>query len=154
MDPQQFFTARQSRRSVLRQIGTLVGASLALDAFTSNNPGGVLTKGDLSSINHILVACQENRSFDTYFGYYPRAGSFGVPSNYTQPDGHGGKIKPYHAPGPFSANPSHACQAIHKGGDNGAMTGFFTTIARAALDYIDGSTLNYYKRLASYFTLS
>src|SRR5690349_12622633 len=101
MDPQQFFTARQSRRSVLRQIGTLVGASLTLNACTStsNNPVVPLTKGDLSSINHILVACQENRSFDTYFGYYPGAGSFGVPSNYTQPDGHGGRIKPYHAPG-------------------------------------------------------
>src|SRR5258708_8546024 len=129
MDPQQFFTARQSRRSVLRKIGTLVGAGLTLDACTStsNNPGGVSTKGDLSSINHILVACQENRSFDTYFGYYPRAGSFGVPSNYTQPDGHGGKIKPYHSPGPLSANPSHSCQAIHMLWDKFPMIGFHTT---------------------------
>ncbi len=155
MEPQRFFNARQSRRSVLRQIGTLVGASLTLNACTSasNNPAGAATKGDLSSIKHILVACQENRSFDTYFGYYPRAGAFGVPSNYTQPDGRGGKIKPYHARGSFSANPSHAWQAIHSEWDNGAMDGFYTTDGKGALEYYNGSNLNYYYALANSFTL-
>ena len=155
MDPHQFFTARQSRRSVLRQIGTLVGASLTLDACTStsNNPVVTLTKGDLSSIKHILVACQENRSFDSYFGYYPRAGSFGVPSNYTQPDGRGGRIKPHHAPGPVSANPSHSWQPIHREWDNGAMDGFYTTNGIGALEYYDGSNLHYYYALADSFTL-
>ncbi len=155
MDPQQFFTVRQSRRSVLRQICTLVGASLTLDACTStsNNPVVRSTKGDLRSIKHILVACQENRSFDSYFGYYPRAGSFGVPSNYTQPDGRGGRIKPQHAPGPFSANPSHSWQPIHREWDNGAMDGFYTTNGRGALEYYDGSNLKYYYALADSFTL-
>ena len=155
MDPQQFFTARQSRRSVLRQIGTLVGASLTLDACTStsNNPVVTLTKGDLSSIKHILVACQENRSFDSYFGYYPRAGSFGVPSNYTLPDGRGGRIKPHHAPRTVSANPSHSWQPIHREWDNGAMDGFYTTNGSGALGYYDGSTLPYYYALADAFTL-
>src|SRR5260370_6988215 len=128
MEPQRFFNARQSRRSVLRQIGTLVGASLTLNACTSasNNPAGASTKGNLSSINHILVACQENRSFDTYFGYYPRAGPFGVPSNYTQPDGRGGKIKPYHARGSFSANPSQAWHTIHIHSANAPMDALYT----------------------------
>jgi phospholipase C len=155
MDPQPFFTARQSRRSVLRQICTLVGVSLTLDACTSssNNPVVRSTKGDLRSIKHILVACQENRSFDSYFGYYHRAGSFGVPSNYTQPDGRGGRIKPQHAPGPFSANPSHSWQPIHREWDNGAMDGFYTTNGRGALEYYDGSDLKYYYALADSFTL-
>src|SRR5258708_33058210 len=88
MDPQQFFNARQSRRSVLRQIGTLVGASLTLNACTctSNNPAGAATKGDLSSIKHILVACQENRRFYTYFGYYTCAVPIYIPTKYTQHD--------------------------------------------------------------------
>jgi phospholipase C len=92
MDLQQFFNARQSRRTVLRQIGALAGASFALNACSSTNPTVAPAKSDLNSINHILIACQENRSFDTYFGYYPRAGAFGVPPDYSQPDGHGGKV--------------------------------------------------------------
>ena len=92
MDPREWFTIRQSRRKALRNLGILAGAGLAIDA-------GVLAAGkvaadDLSGnanpINHILIACQENRSFDHYFGYYPHAGSFGIPANYSQPDGNGG----------------------------------------------------------------
>jgi hypothetical protein len=43
-------------------------------------------------IQRIIVACQENRSFDTYFGYYANAGAFGVPPGYTQPNGSGGIV--------------------------------------------------------------
>src|SRR5215471_8941794 len=46
-------------------------------------------------IQHVVVACQENRSFDHYYGFAPFAGQFGVPAGYSQPDGQGGSVLPY-----------------------------------------------------------
>ncbi len=77
MDLQQVFSAHQSRRDVLRTLGMLAGIGLTLDACNSNNPPPP-QKGSLDSIKHVLIMSQENRTFDTYFGYYPRAGKFGV----------------------------------------------------------------------------
>src|SRR5260370_12449850 len=87
MDFQHWLNSRQSRRNVLRQLGMLAGASLFLDACTTTPPPVVTKpKGIADGIQHILVACQENRSFDTYFGYYPKAGRFGGPSGNSHPD--------------------------------------------------------------------
>ena len=55
----------QSRRELLKQIGTVGGASLALY-------GGMFATEHFSAhagaaanpINHVIVACQENRTFD------------------------------------------------------------------------------------------
>src|SRR6266513_1313835 len=46
-------------------------------------------------IEHIIIDCQENRSFDHYFGFAPFAGPYGVPPGYTQPDGQGGTVAPF-----------------------------------------------------------
>src|SRR5205814_654609 len=102
MDLQQWFSRRQSRRSVLQQLAILTGASatvgtgiygisqaLAIDPMRRRKPRPTpvptattatatpTAPGNASSITHVLVACQENRTFDTYFGYYPKAGAFG-----------------------------------------------------------------------------
>ena len=157
MDPREWFTIRQSRRKALRNLGILAGAGLAIDA-------GVLAAGkvaadDLSGnanpINHILIACQENRSFDNYFGYYPHAGSFGIPANYSQPDGNGGTVTPQHINYPFSGitDISHTWQSIHSEWDTGAMDGFYTADGSDALGYYDGSDLQYYYAAADAFTL-
>ncbi len=66
MDLQQFFNKRQSRRRVLRQFGMLAGMSLALDACSSNTPSPPSTSTPLDPIQHVIIACQENHSFDTY----------------------------------------------------------------------------------------
>src|SRR5579864_7580862 len=111
MDLQQFFLKHQSRRSVLRQFGMLAGMSLALDACSWSNPFPTRTstsEGGLDSIQHVVIACQENRTFDEYFGYYPRAGKFGVPSNYSQPDGRGGMADPVHFLSPTSEDIDHS----------------------------------------------
>ena len=157
MDPREWFTIRQSRRKALRNLGILAGAGLTIDA-------GVLAAGkvaadDLSGnanpINHILIACQENRSFDHYFGYYPHAGSFGIPANYSQPDGNGGTVTPRHTSYPFSglSDISHTWQSIHSEWDKGAMDGFYTTDGSEAMGYYDGSDLQYYYAVADAFTL-
>jgi len=148
MDLQQFFNKRQSRRKVLRQFGVLAGMSLTFDACSGNSPSPPL---DL--IHHVIIACQENHSFDAYFGHYPRAGKFGIPSNYSQPDGRGSTVKPYHFSSPPSTDIGHTWLSIHNEWNHGAMDGFFTTDGPAALGYFDGSDLAYYYALANSFTL-
>src|SRR5579885_1501538 len=131
------FRGRQSRRRVLRNLSVLAGAGLALGGgyglarrVAASVAGPQVSSGP---IDHILLACQENRSFDTYFGYYSRAGSFGVPRGYTQPDGHGGSVSPHHFLLPFSGDPAHSWQSIHSEWKRGRMDGFYTTNGKTAL---------------------
>src|SRR5713101_530642 len=152
MDLQQWFSVRQSRRRAIRNLSILAGIGLSIDA-------GVFAAREVSAssqsnpIGHILIASQENHSFDTYFGYYPRAGAYGVPHGYSQPDGHGGTVTPHHYFFPFVWDTSHTWQDIHREWDKGAMDGFYTTDGSDALGYYDGSDLTYYYALADAFTL-
>jgi phospholipase C len=156
MDLQQFFHQRRSRRSVLRQFSALGGVSLTLSACSWNDflhLTPTSTPTTLNPIQHVIVACQENRSFDHYFGYYHNAGIFSVPLTFDQPDGKKGRAQPHHLPGPVSQDINHTWQAIHSEWDHGAMDGFFTTDGSNALGYYDGSDLPYYYALADSFTL-
>jgi phospholipase C len=155
MDLRQWFSMRLSRRRAIRNLGILAGAGLSIDAgiFAASRVAAEMYAGNSNPINHILIACQENHSFDNYFGYYPRAGAFGVPSNYSQPDGNGGTVTPHHDFLPIGFDPSHTWQSIHSEWNNGAMDGFYTTDGSDALNYYDGSDLSYYYGLADAFTL-
>jgi phospholipase C len=155
MDLRQWFSKRLSRRRAIRNLGILAGAGLSIDAgiFAASRVAAETQTGTSNPIDHILIASQENHSFDNYFGYYPRAGAFGVPANYSQPDGNGGKVTPQHAFLPIGADPSHTWQSIHSEWNKGAMDGFYTTDGSAALNYYDGSDLSYYYSLADAFTL-
>src|SRR5437763_13659383 len=99
MDLRQWFNMRLSRRRAIRNLGILAGAGLSIDAgiFAASKVTAEKYVGNTNPINHILIVCQENHSFDNYFGYYPRVGAFGVPSNYSQPDGNGGTVTHQHA---------------------------------------------------------
>ena len=154
MDFQHWLNSRQSRRDVLRQLGMLAGASLLLDG-CMNQSAPVVTKpkGFDDGIQHILLASQENRSFDTYFGYYPKAGKFGVPKGYSQSDGKGGKVTPHHFALGITGDANHSWQAIHSEWNKGKMDGFALTDGTTALGYFDGSDLGYYYALADAFTL-
>src|SRR6476646_4958957 len=48
-------------------------------------------------IRHIIVACQENRSFDHYLGYAPQVqvAGFGPRPGYGQPGGTSGFVTPF-----------------------------------------------------------
>ncbi len=155
MDLRQWFTTRLSRRRAIRNLGILAGAGLSIDAgiFAASKVTAEKYASNPSPIDHILIACQENHSFDNYFGYYPRSGAFGVPSNYSQPDGNGGTITPHHSLFPIEADPSHTWQSIHSEWNKGVMDGFYTTDGSGALSYYDGSDLTYYYSVADTFTL-
>jgi len=151
MDMKQWLGVPRSRRSALRQLGALAGVGLTGGLGVSAIKRAVAAEAN--PIRHVLIASQENRTFDTYFGRYPRAGRFGFPSNYAVPDGAGGAVKPHLVHSPMTRDISHSWQDIHKEWHNGAMDGFYITDGPSALGYYDSSNLPYYYRLADAFTL-
>src|SRR5438445_2127518 len=90
-----------SRRGLLKATGSMglaglaypwLSAAKAISAATARLPRTF-------PIDHIVVDMQENRSFDHYYGFAPFVGQpYGVPDGYSQPDGHGGSVAPYHSP--------------------------------------------------------
>jgi phospholipase C len=156
----QSMFGRQTRREALRSLGRLGalaglgGLGAALDACNSEDDGNATpTPGSLDSIKHIVIACQENRTFDAYFGHYAHAGQFGIPASYAVPDGKGGMIAPYHFSSPASSDIHHDWQSIHREWNKGAMDGFYTTDGIDALGYYTAADLPYYNTLAGAFTL-
>jgi phospholipase C len=95
-------------------------------------------------IQHVVVSMQENRSFDHYYGFAPFAAQYGVPAGYSQPDGTGGRVKPYHLTRLQSADIGHTWADTHAEHHGGAMDGFYTRDGRIALGYYLEADLPYY----------
>ena len=159
MDLQMMFR-QQTRREALRtlSLGVLAGMGVSLEACgpggnTNPTPTAPTKPGSLDSIKHVIIACQENRTFDAYFGHFPKAGQFGVPGNFAVPDGKGGTVRPFHFTSLITSNINHDWQSIHREWNRGAMDGFYTTDGMSALGYYDSSDIPYYYALAGAFTL-
>lgn len=120
---------------------------------TSNHVAASSGPGSIDAIQHIVIACQENRTFDNYFGYYPKAGNFGIPAGFSQPDGKSGTVTPFHLRQLGTSDIAHDWQTIHREWNQGKMDGFFTSNGKSALGYYDGSDIPYYYALADNFTL-
>src|SRR6476620_9567838 len=135
-----------TRRSFLQRAG-IGGAAVAL--------GGTPWKGALAAatpqgrpasfpLEHVIISCQENRSFDHYYGYSAEAQAAhqGPPADYTQPDANGGT----HAPFEFTAlrtnDPPHGWGSVHRQVNGGAMDGFFKECQNATGDGNDA--IGYY----------
>jgi len=134
---------------------TFLGRALGLTGLACGLP--LLTRARAATgpfpIEHILICCNENHSFDNYYGYAPFVGSYGVPANYSQPNGRGGFVPPHHISSPIVTDPAHDWVSIHAEWDNGNMDGFYTTDGRVSVGYYDQSDLPFYYGLFSDFTL-
>jgi phospholipase C len=107
-------------------------------------------------IEHIIVCCQENHSFDSYFGTYSGLpAGYGIPAGYTQPNGQGGTVAPTHFTNLTTNNvdPNHEWADIHAEWNNGAMDGFYTTDGATAMGYYESTDLPYYYSLLPDYTL-
>jgi phospholipase C len=98
--------------------GTLWATSPA--AAPARRPGTPRTP-----IRHLIVSCQENHSFDHYFGYAPpvQAKGYGPPPGYTQPDAVGGAYAPFEFTQLSTGDPPHWWEAVHAQVDGGKMDG-------------------------------
>lgn len=146
-----------SRREFLQKLGAFGAAGLVAPyipaSFQTQRSSTEVEHESKMPIDHVIISCQENRTFDTYFGFYPRAGRFGVPKGYSQPDGSGGRVKPFHSTSYCTHDISHSWQSIHSEWDQGRMDGFYTTDGQPAMAYYDAQDLPYYYALADNFTL-
>jgi phospholipase C len=150
------FGTRLTRRSFLQRVG--VGAAVAL--------GGTPWKAALAAgtprphpastpLEHVIISCQENRSFDHYYGYAPQvqAAGFGPPLNYSQPDGAGGSVAPFEFTSLSTPDIGHSWTAVHDEWNNGAMDGFYTADGREAMGFYTAAELPFYYSLFDEFTL-
>ena len=108
-----------------------------------------------SPIKHLIISCQENRSFDHYFGYASRvqALGFGPPPGYTQPDAAGGQHAPFELTQLSTTDPPHGWVGVHQQFNNGRMDGFYKAAQQrlgngnAAMGYYTERELPFYYSL-------
>ncbi len=114
-----------------------------------------------SSIQHVVVLMQENRSFDTYFGKLHFQGQPKVeaePLNASNPnplDPNGKPIRAFHKTSPCEvADLDHSWNGAHQEWDNGKMDGF-TAASTVSEDPTGSRTMGYYdtRDLPFYYAL-
>jgi len=138
------------RRTFLKAAGAVGLAGLAAPVI----PGLAATfVKRRNPIQHIIIDLQENRSFDHYYGFAPFAGQFGIPAGYSQPDGAGGSVAPYHFTSLSTPDIGHSWTATHREFHDGAMDGFFTTDGINAMGFYTAQDLPFYYSLHDTSTL-
>jgi len=146
---------RFGRRTFLKGAGMLALTAAAAPLASCGEGTGTPVTSPLPAhspsrstpLHHVLIAMQENRSFDHYFGYAPFSGAHGVPADFRNPDGRGGFVKPHHLTALTSADISHTWVDTHKEHHGGRMDGFYTTDGPIAMGYYTAADLPYYHGL-------
>lgn len=140
-----------SRRQFLQQAAGAGLASLARPAMAQRAQALPPRGTGIPQVKHIICLCQENHSFDHYFGAYSGLpAGYGTPANYMS-QGH----KPFH----FKTltdngnDPNHSWSGIHQGYNNGKMDGWYGSGGIDALGYYLPADLPYYYSLFPQFTL-
>src|SRR2546427_12953020 len=88
-DRPDLFSETLTRRTLLKRAGVgavaVLGGSLYATAPAAARAQRV-RKGD-TPLGHVIISCQENRSFDHYFGYASQVQDAGFcpPAGYSQP---------------------------------------------------------------------
>src|SRR5512146_666047 len=124
--PRKPFSPSVTRRSFLQSAGltgaAVLGGPLWQKAMAAGAPRPMSGR---PPIDHVIISCQENRSFDHYFGYAPQvqAAGFGPPAGYSQPDGRGGSVAPYEVTSLSTPDIGHSWGAVHSEWNSAAMDG-------------------------------
>ena len=78
-----------SRRTFLKKTGA-AGVAVVGGTLWATSPAAARARRGRpeTPLRHLIISCQENRSFDHYFGYAPQvqAAGYGPPRGYFQPD--------------------------------------------------------------------
>lgn len=148
-DPHETLT----RRTFVRRAA---GVALLGSTLWASAPAAARARRTASlPVRHLVVSCQENRSFDHYFGYAPqvRAKGLGPPPGYTEPDAAGKRHAPVHLRPLQSPDPPHFWADVHSQWNHGKMDGFYRTAERAVGD--GNASLAYYTaaELPFYYSL-
>jgi phospholipase C len=114
-------------------------------------------------IQHVVILCQENHSFDNYFGAF--AATLGTGANTAlgfTPDAlayynsAGAAFHPYHMTQFCELNPDHSWDGSHAKWNNGAMDGWITEQdgQTGAIGYFEAADHIYHATLAQAFTIA
>src|SRR5438874_297972 len=131
--------SRVTRRTFLRRAGA-AGIAVAGGTLWATGPAAARARRVAqvdTPIEHLVIACQENRSFDHYFGYAPQvqAKGFGPPAGYFQPGSGSDKHYPFEFTSLSTSDPPHGWNAVHQQHDNGEMDGFWRAGGDPAMGY-------------------
>jgi len=129
-----------TRRTFLER-AAVAGAALAAAPAV-----GVRPPKPRNPIRHVVISCQENRSFDHYFGYARevQAAGFGPPSGYTQPAAGGARHAPFELKALSTPDPPHFWPAVHAQVDGGKMDGFYRSSGPTGIGYYTEKELPFY----------
>ncbi len=150
---------RVGRRTFLKAVGALGAAGIAAPvlsgtrALATTGARSARAAARVTPLQHVIIDCQENRSFDHYYGFAPFAGSAGVPPGYSQPDGAGGSVAPFEFTSLSTPDIGHSWSSVHSEWDAGKMDGFYTTDGINCMGYYTAAQLPYYYSLFDDFTL-
>src|SRR3954452_5032394 len=145
-------SGRFTRRTFLRASGGAGAALLGGSLWATGAVGARARRlGQASDppIRNLVICCQENRSFDHYFGSAPqvRRAGFGPPPGASQPDARGGRHPLFHQTSLSTPNPDHSWGGVHRQYANGRLDGFYKSSGNVAIGYYTADDLPYYYSL-------
>jgi phospholipase C len=148
---------RFTRRTFLERTGAGAAAVLGGSLYASAPAAARARRVQKAKtpLRHVIIACQENRSFDHYFGYAPQvqAAGYGPPPGYFQPDAAGNPHYPFEFIALSTPDPPHGWNAVHQQWNGGAMDGFYKSSAAsigdgdAAIGYYTAAEIPFYYSL-------
>ncbi len=131
-------------------------AGAVVGARDTDDRGG----GGLSKLQHLVVMMQENRSYDSYFGYLPAFGQNGatLEPHFGNPDPTAPvlSVQPFHQTATCTtADLAHGWTAVHQEIDGGRMDGF-TAANVDPTDPTGSQSMGYYtpRELPFYYALA
>ena len=144
MDPSEGYT----RKTFLQRSGA-AGAALLGGSVWATAPVAARARRADPPIRNLVICCQENRSFDHYFGFAPQvqAKGFGPPPGYSQPDDAGVAHRPFHLTDLTTDNPDHSWTGVHRQYHRGQVDGFYANSGDLALGYYTADELPFYYSL-------
>jgi phospholipase C len=137
-----------TRETFLRRTGA-AGAAVLGGSIWATAPAAARRRRrgrDEPPIRNLVISCQENHSFDSYFGFAPQvqAKGFGPPPGFFQPDAAGGRHVPFEQTSLTTDDPDHSWAGSHLQYDGGRMDGFFRSSGEVAIGYYTARELPFY----------
>jgi phospholipase C len=140
-----------TRDAFLKRTGA-AGAAVLGGSLWATAPAAARARGrgrPKPPIRNLVISCQENRSFDHYFGYarQVQAKGFGPPPGYFQPDATGARKLPFELTQLSTSDPDHSWAGVHRQYDGGKMDGFYVSSGEVAIGYYTARELPFYYSL-------
>jgi phospholipase C len=140
-----------TREAFLKRTGA-AGVALLGGSLWATAPAAAKARGHGRHdppIRNLVISCQENHSFDSYFGFAPQvqAKGFGPPANFSQPDANGVLHPMFEQTSLRTDDPDHSWAGSHLQYDGGRMDGFFVSSGEVAIGFYTARELPFYYSL-------